>query len=301
MHRRFAAWLSQPPRRGSLPWRTALTTAAFGALAPFGLSPLSVAAGAIPVLLILRQQSSNAIMVLIAGVAAQATVFISARQPLSLTALYVGLVYLVPAALAVLLVRYGALNFCFQLAVLASVLGLVIVYVALPDPTAVWKPAAEELLQSFRDSGMQIDPQVVSGWVERIWGPVTALWMVTALCALFLGRWWHSLLEAPGAFGREYQQLRLGTVLGIAGAAVLVCALAFRWPMIDDMAWVVMTALSMQGLAAAHRRKSQGGITRGLLAGIYVLLIIPFSAFVMVPVLAGWGFADNWRKARAAH
>ena len=35
---------------------------------------------------------------------------------------------------------------------------------------------------------------------------------------------------------------------------------------------------------------------RGWLAVIYVLLFVPLSAFLMVTFLAGWGFADNWRR-----
>ena len=59
-----------------------------------------------------------------------------------------------------------------------------------------------------------------------------------------------------------------------------------------------MSALAYQGLAAAHRRKAAKQLGQGGLVAIYVFLIVPLSAFVMVTLLAAWGVADNWRQLK---
>ena len=299
MHRSFAAWLLGSSERVTLPWRAALISACFGALSPLGLSPFAVFAGAIPVLFILRRNTVGAVAIIAAGAIAQATVLLSARQPVSLVLLFVALMYLVPAGLAAVLIRYGSLNFCFQLAVLAGALVLVGVHAVLAEPAAVWERALHEMVTSLSAAGIKVDETALVGSLaQSMWGSCVALWLLTALSALFMGRWWQSLLESPGAFGREYRDLQVGVLLGVAATAVLAGALLTNWPMVDACAWVAMTALAFQGLAAAHRCKVNGRLTRGWLAAVYVLLIIPLSAFVMVAVLAAWGFVDNFLKLK---
>jgi hypothetical protein len=118
------------------------------------------------------------------------------------------------------------------------------------------------------------------------------------LGALFLGRWWDSLLRAPGAFGQEYRQLRLGVVLGLLVTAIFLLTLVSDAALVSSLAWVGFAALVFQGLAAAHRSKARGSLNRGWLAAIYVLLIVPISTSITVFVLALWGFADNWLRPR---
>jgi len=300
MNRSFAAWLLGPSERIAQPWRAALLTACLGALSPLGLSPFAVMAGAIPVLFILRRNWVGALAVIVPSAIAQATVLLSARQPVSLALLFVALMYLAPAGLGTVLVRYGSLNFCFQLAVLAGALVLVGVHLVLAEPAAVWQHALRDVVNSLTTAGIKVDENaVVSSLAQSMWGSCVALWVLTALSALFMGRWWQSRLESPGGFGEEFRRLHLGAVLGAAATAVLAGALLTNWQLLDACAWVAMTALAFQGLAAAHNRKAAGRLTRGWLAAIYVLLFVPLSAFLMVSLLAGWGFADNWKKLRA--
>jgi hypothetical protein len=300
MHRSFAAWLLGPSERIALPWRAAAVTACFGALSPLGLSPFAVFAGAIPVLFILRGNAAGALSIIATGSIAQATVLLAARQPLSLVLLFIALLYLAPAGLGVVLVRYGSLNLCFQLAVLVSAMVLIGVHMVLAQPAAVWEHALHEMVNSLTTAGIKVDENsVVSSLAQSMWGSCVALWLLTALSALFMARWWQSQLESPGGFGREFRDIHVGVILGVAATAVLAGALLTNWPVIDACAWVAMSALAFQGLAAAHRCKVNGRLTRGWLAAVYVLLIIPLSAFVMVLVLAVWGFVDNFLKLKA--
>ena len=105
-------------------------------------------------------------------------------------------------------------------------------------------------------------------------------------------------MRAPGAFGAEYQNLRLGIALGVTVTVVFVLAMALDSPLISALAWLAFVALAFQGLAAAHRSRAGGRLNRGWLAAIYLLLVVPLSMMLTMFVLAIWGFADNWLRPR---
>ena len=81
-------------------------------------------------------------------------------------------------------------------------------------------------------------------------------------------------------------------------SVVFVLALATDFPLISALTWIAFVALTFQGLAAAHRSRAGGRLSRGWLAAIYVLLIVPLSMMQTMFVLATWGFADNWLRPR---
>jgi hypothetical protein len=112
------------------------------------------------------------------------------------------------------------------------------------------------------------------------------------------------LLDAPGGFGQEYRQLRLGKLLGIVALAVVVCGFTLskfgiELPVVDAWMWIAVTGLAFQGLAAAHNLKANGLIGRGWLIATYVLLIVPLTTMLVIVLLAGWGLADNWQRSRS--
>jgi hypothetical protein len=119
---------------------------------------------------------------------------------------------------------------------------------------------------------------------------------------LLLGRWWDSLLgPQAGAFGAEYQRLRLGVALGFGVTVLFILAMVTSFVLISWLTSVALMALTFQGLAAAHRSRAGGRLKLGWLAAIYVLLIVPLSSVVTMFVLGGWGFIDNWlRPSRPA-
>ena len=122
------------------------------------------------------------------------------------------------------------------------------------------------------------------------------LTVLLALCALFLGRWWQSLTDGAGRFGAEFQQIRLGLALGTVAAIVVVLSLLTDQPLADDLARLFVGALTIIGLAAAHRRKARGGGSGMWLWVLYVMLVV--AAPPTVAVLAAWGFVDNWLRSR---
>lgn len=295
MHRAIAAWLTEQP------WRAAVASAFCGALSPQMMLPFMILAGAVPVLVALRLDAKIALGIAATGAAAAGWVVLSVTQPTAWVFAGLVLLFFSPVLLGILLRRTGSLNLCFQIAVLGAAAALVAVHVALPDPVSIWTELLHRVLDSMALAGLNLEGDqdaIVLVWARTMWGALAALALATVLGALFVGRWWNSLLESPGAFGSEYRRLRLGLVLGVSITALFVIALATDSPLIASLAWVAFAALSFQGLAAAHRSKAGGRLNRGWLAAIYVLLIVPLSTSITVFVLAIWGFADNWLRPR---
>jgi hypothetical protein len=295
MHRAIAAWLTQRP------WHAAIAIAFCGALSQLML-PFSVLACAIPVLCLLRFDARIGAIVAAVGAASAAWIVHSAAvTAIAATFAGIALMFFGPLGLALLLKRTGSLNLCFQVAVLGIGVLLTIVHAVLVDPVGVWTSLLNQLLDSMQAAGIRIQQdrqELVATWARSMWGALGALTLASIFGALLLGRWWQSLLSAPGAFGVEYRGLRLGVTLGVVVTALFVLALALDSPLIASLAWVAFVALTFQGLAAAHRSRAGGRLNRGWLAAIYLLLVVPLSMMVTMFVLAIWGFADNWLRPR---
>jgi hypothetical protein len=293
MHRALAAWLSERP------WRAVLSSASLGVLSYQGLSPFAVVAGAVPVFITLRRDVVLGAVCAAAGALAAALALLRIGQPPSATLAYVGALFLAPFGLAVLVRETQSLNLAFQCAVLGIGVLLGVVYAALQNPAGFWEPLLREAVRPLTQKGLVTDVDaVITSMTHSMWGMCAALFLLTLLGALFLGRWWQSLLEEPGGFGREFRALRLGQILGVISMLVVLVAILKDIEVVDALGWVAVTALAFQGLAAAHRLKQSGRLSRGTLVAMYILLIVPLSAFIMVSVLAGWGLADNWRRLR---
>lgn len=298
MHRAIAAWLTEHP------WRPIVAIAFCGALAQM-LLPFALLACAIPVLTVLRFDARLGLAAAGVGAGVQCGIVLS-LAPTVLAGTYPGiaLAYFSPVALAVLMKRTRSLNLCFQVAVLAVAVSLAVVDVALTDPVGAWKAPltqlvdamqAPELTQADRDA-------IVAAFAPPMWGALGAVALAMLFGVLLLGRWWDSLLgPEAGAFGAEYQRLRLGVALGIAVTVLFVLAMVTDFVLVSWLTSLAFMALTFQGLAAAHRSRAGGRLKLGWLAAIYVLLIVPLSSVVTMFVLGGWGFIDNWlRPSRPA-
>jgi hypothetical protein len=299
MHRAIAAWLTEHP------WRPIVAIALCGALAQVMPPFTTLLACAIPVLTVLRFDARLGLLVTAVGAGAQCWI-VHSVAPTVLAGTYPGIVlaFFSPVALAVLLKRTGSLNLCFQVAVLTVAVLLAVVDLALTDPIGAWKVPLTELMNAMQAPGLtQADRDaIVAAFAPSMWGALGATGLATVFGALLLGRWWDSLLgPEAGAFGAEYQRLRLGVVLGAAVTVIFVLAMVTDFLLVSWLTWVALVALTFQGLAAAHRSRAGGRFKLGWLAAIYVLLIVPVSNIITMFVLASWGFIDNWlRPSRPA-
>jgi len=294
MHRALAAWLTEHP------WRPIIASALCGVLAQVMPPFTTLLACAIPVLTVLRFDARLGLAAAAVGAGAQIWI-VSSLAPTVMTGTYPGvaLVFFGPTLLAVLLKRTGSLNLCFQVTVLAVGVLLAVVNVALSDPIGAWLAPLTQLLDTLQTPELtQADRDaIVAALARPMWGALGAFALGVVFGSVLLGRWWDSLLRSePGAFGAEYQRLRLGVVLGVVVTVLFVLAMASDVALISWLTWVAFMALTFQGLAAAHRSRAGGRLKLGWLAAIYLLLIVPLSNIVTMFVLASWGFIDNWLR-----
>ena len=187
---------------------------------------------------------------------------------------------------------------------LAVAVLLAVVDVALTDPIGAWKVPLTQLMDAMQAPELtQADRDaIVAAFAPPMWGALGAIALAMVFGVLLLGRWWDSLLgPQAGAFGAEYQRLRLGVALGVAVTVLFVLAMVTDFVLISWLTSVALMALTFQGLAAAHRSRAGGRFKLGWLAAMYLLLVVPVSNIVTMFVLASWGFIDNWlRPSRPA-
>jgi len=295
MSRSFASWITENP--GGAVFVTGL----LGLLPLFGLGFAFFLPGAVPALVVLARGPRPGL-----AVALGATVLLTLAMWMIGRPVPVGVIYSVwvlgpPLVLAVILGRTGSLSMCLQLAVVAGVVLLLVLHLSLGDPAKFWAPFVRDLAEEMQRRGLPMDIEkdgLAETLARTLWGWVTALTMLLAMCALFLARWWQMRLPPPGEgrFGAEFQQLRLGAVLGTAGAVLIAASLLTDRPLVDDLERIFLGALMLVGLAAAHRFKASGRLSGGWLWAIYAMLV--FAAPIMVAAMAGWGFVDNWVRSQ---
>jgi hypothetical protein len=294
MNRSFASWIADSPGPA------VLVTGLLGLLPLFGLGFAFFLPGSVPALVALMRGPRAAVLVAAGASLLLALAMWAAGRPIPVGLIYSLWVLGPPLALALLL-RSGSLSLCLQVAVLAGVAMLVLLHAALGDPAEFWAPFVRDLAAEMQRRGLPMDLEqdgLIETLARTLWGWVTVLTVLLAMCALFLARWWQARAEHGAGFGAEFQHLRLGVVLGVAAALAVLGSLLSDRPLADDLARLFMGALMIVGLAAAHRAKAAGRLSAGWLVLLYVLLVL--VAPVTVAMLAGWGFVDNWLRSRSA-
>lgn len=295
MNRTFASWIAANPGAA------AFLTGLLGLLPLFGLGFAFFLPGAVPALVALVRSPRDGVLVAAGASLLLALAMWAIGRPAPVGLIYALWVLGPPLALAVLMKRSASLGLCLQVAVLGGAVMVVLLHASLGDPEQFWAPFVRDLAQEMQRRGLALDLEgegLVETLARTLWGWVTVLTMLLAMCALFLARWWQSRDGQLGRFGAEFQQLRLGRVLGGAAALAIAASLLSERPLVDDLARLFMGALMVVGLAAAHRFKAEGRLNGAWLWAIYALLVL--AAPVMVAALAGWGFVDNWLRSQRA-
>jgi len=181
------------------------------------------------------------------------------------------------------------------------------IFLTVEDPAAAWLQSlsaafsSERLQTQFGISTADLESVEWQTLQERIARLMTGMLGVVVLLntvlSLLLARWWQAMLFNPGGFGAEFQELRLGRVA--AGAAALVClgALLIGAQLLVSLALVVVALYLFQGLAVSHGAVKRRGMSRGWLAGIYVLMVFALPQVTLC--LALLGIVDAWADIRS--
>jgi hypothetical protein len=295
MSRTFASWIAD--NTGA----AVIVTALFGLLPLFGLGFAFFLPGSVPALVTLVRGARGGVLVAAGASGLLAVAMLAMGRPIPVGLIYSLWVLAPPLLLAAMLRRSESLTLCLQVAVLGGALMVLMLHATLGDPERFWAPFVRDLAQEMERRGLPMELEedgLVETLARTLWGWVTMLTMLLAMCALFLARWWQSRPAAPGRFGAEFRQLRIGIVLGAASGITIAASLLSDQPLVDDLARLFLGALTIVGLAAAHRLKSEGRLHGAMLWVIYVLLVV--AAPFMFAGVAGWGFVDNWMRSRPA-
>lgn len=289
MNRSIANWLATNP--GGAVFATGL----LGLLPFFGVGFFFFLPGAVPALLALARGPRQGAMVAAAAAVLLALAIWLIGRSVPVGVIYASWVLGPPLALAWVLRRTGSLSICLQSAVLGGIVMLIVLHAALGDPTQFWSPVVRQLAQEMQRRGLSFDDAFADALARSLWAWVTVLTLLLGMCAVFLARWWQCLTTDAGSFGAEFRQVRLGRVLGITAAGAIVGSFLIDYPFADDLARFLVSTLALVGVAAAHRIRHERGANTAWLWALYLLLV--FASPVVLPVLAGVGFVDNWLRS----
>ena len=219
-----------------------------------------------------------------------------------LTILVNALVFWVPASLAALLVRRSrSLTLTFQVTGIIALVGAMMMYVVLPDPTAFWKQTLTEVAAAFSERGFDQQANLLVEQQDVIAPQMTVLFVLTtwSLIGLVLALGYglfQALPENRGKFGR-FCDLDFGRVLALVMVLASVLALLTSAEWAQGFAFVAFTIFWIQGLSVLHWLHTDGPLPVAVLIVVYVML--PVLNAVLIMGLAVLGYADAWFDLRS--
>lgn len=193
----------------------------------------------------------------------------------------------------------GSLTLAVQSAVLAGVLGAVVFTVWSRDPQAYWEQVLKDLTQRARSAGIDVGPaDLIPGAAQVMTGMMSASAVASSLAALFLGSWWAGKATGRG-FGSEFQEVRMGRVLGVVAGIAGVLFLTSLRPGVDDILLVLGVGFVVQGLAVIHWHGARREWPKAWPLALYLpLALLPAVAAVEMLLLALLGLFDNGYSLR---
>lgn len=218
----------------------------------------------------------------------------------TLALMFVLMIWLPVWILAAVLRYSSSLSLSLQLATLVGIAVVVVAFVVMQDPVAVWLEALQQLKPQLL-SAYEIPEQDLDSMLElaaRIMtGSASAFLVFGLIISLIIGRSWQALLFNPGGFKEEFCQMRFTRVVGFVTLALMVIAFYSDQPLALNIVVVLGLAFVIYGLAVTHGLITKRGAGSGWLALVYALLvIIPPQVMVLLSLL---GFADIWIDFRS--
>ena len=195
--------------------------------------------------------------------------------------------------LAGLLQAYRSLNLVFQVAAILGVVAVSLLLVVLPDPVSALGEVMGPVKEQFSAAGQELSEESWNSIFRVMPGIMTGLVTLVCLTGLFVGRVWQDGLEEfAGRFGAEFRQLKLGTVLTAVSTLTIVIAMLVGGLWVENVMWVFVVLLMLQGLSLAHFLVSEGGWPMAVLIVVYAMLVLLLQ--LALPLLAMFGYLDNW-------
>jgi hypothetical protein len=117
--------------------------------------------------------------------------------------------------------------------------------------------------------------------------------------ALLLAYWWSLVAARQRRFGQEFRRLAMGRVLGAIATLVIVIGLASSVELVQNLMPLALLGFLLQGVAVVHAWAHAKRWPPGLVAPMYVLLLMPAVNVLVAVPLSIVGVVDNWFDLRA--
>ena len=185
-----------------------------------------------------------------------------------------------------------------------AILGLLTIFafpVLVSDSTLWWEGVFDALRKSIRLQAVAAEPLLLDQLIDVFRSRASAMTGVAvsgvtllSILMLLVARWWHSILDNPGGFSREFRQLRLSRWISVVVLATLFIAY-FGQGSVSIFSAEIYSILRVlfvfQGLAVVHALVAQTGAWGGWLIIMYVMAVLVPQ---MTLILATTGFFDTW-------
>lgn len=206
------------------------------------------------------------------------------------------LLLMLVVALATTIRRFNSLNLALQLISVLALLSVLVWALVLPGVPTALQAYVDSYVLLLEQAQMPVDHDALE--VLLAFAPVFLVGSayLALLISVVLGRYWQSLMSAPGGFGEEFRGFRLGLIAGVPATFGLVAGLILRWPSLINLALLCGLIFCVQGLAVAHAMAKTWNIGKAPLVVMYVMLV-PVGQIV-VPLIATVGLVDNWFDLR---
>ena len=259
------------------------------------MPPFSFVGGAVIGLATLRYGATEGATVLAGSSAIFAVAMWALAGSTAPAVVFVVVTGLPALALCALLRATASQGFVLEAATLATGAGMIVLYLAVPDPAQWWLDVFATILVSGNEG---IDPRAFEELAEMFRSMMTGFpiaVMVTSMCIVLLARWAQAALDNPGGFGREFRNLRIGRAFagGSGGVVVLALIATPRGTGVGhDLLMLIVATCAIQGVAMVHGLVALRGGGRGWFVAMYASLLLVTPAAVLALSVAG--FSDAW-------
>jgi hypothetical protein len=182
----------------------------------------------------------------------------------------------------------GGLTLAIQVVLLMAFAGIALYTLFGSTSNELFDAQMAQFIEMLRVQGGRAPEEIaaISALQPRLVGFFGLEICLRLLLALFVVAWLLGYARRSPEFGRQFRSLRIGYVIGVPSALVLVLALVWNLTLLHNLFGIASLAFMLQGLALVHRRGHAAGwhpllyvpvYMIGVLFGSYLLLIGIFS------------------------
>ena len=262
-------------------------------------APVGFLLGAVIALVTLRVGVKEGAQVL--GVAALVHLALAWVTAQSVWPAVVGMVeFMLPAWLLGWVLRAtGSLATMIQLVIWLVGSMVILFHMMVEDPVAWWKEVFTTLFAPAMDQAQMHVPDETWAQIAQLATSMLAMSMVILWVSMVLfGRWWQSVLYAPGRVQQDFHSLSLPRQLAWLTGIVALAGLLIgpqQHGLISDLFAVLSAGLMFQGLAVIHALVERRQMSSNWLFATYVLLLLFPQTILLLALIA---LFDMWMDLR---